>query len=142
MPSPNATNPVDRRDSSLSSPATNQLRRAATSYLTGSSSSGSSTHNASSTQSPSKRPKYRLVLWLPGPPQRYLTINRESISARFGSPTSIPRKIIANFWLAKTSHKRTEQVSMGTGCSQAVIPTLDRQIHPQGEISNGKLLHR
>jgi len=76
MPSLNAMNPIDRRDSLLNSPM--PMLQAATSHSTGSSSSGSSTHNAPSTQIPSKRPKYRLVLLLPGPPPRYLTINLTS----------------------------------------------------------------
>jgi hypothetical protein len=106
MPSLNAMNPVDRRDSLLISPVPNQLQRAmpmlqaATSHSTGSSSSGSLTHNTPSTQTLSKRPKYRLVLLLPGPPPRYLTINRESEPARFGS-LHPSYEMIANFWLIK-----------------------------------------
>jgi hypothetical protein len=98
IPSLNAMNPADRRDSLLNSPVPNQLQRAmpmlqaATSSSTGSSSSRSVAHNAPSTQTPSKRPKYRLVLMLPGPPPRYLTINRESKPAGFGPLASILRK--------------------------------------------------
>lgn len=74
MPSSTSMSPGDRRGSINSNVPSSMP---ATSYSTGSSSSGLSSPRLPTTLPPSKRAKVRLVLLLTGQPPRFLTINRK-----------------------------------------------------------------